>query len=305
MSRYITAVLSLADAALTVACFPEVYAPVLLKRKAKRLRDETGDSRYYHPHENVKIDMRSIVTKQFSRPVKMLLVEPMVACIATYASFVFAVLYMTLEIFPIVYRDHRGWGPVVSTTPFLAMLVGVVMAMGINLANQPRYIRAVDAAGGKPVPEARLLPMAAGALLFVIGLFGFAWTAPASVPWPPSVIFAAFIGAGFSTIFQNCINVSDYSNTNFNTTELTRIIKFLVDTYRLYAASAVAANTFLRSLFAAGLPLAVQPMIRRLGIPGGLSLLGGVATLALPVPIVFMRYGARLRAKSRFAPADR
>jgi hypothetical protein len=206
--RYITAILSLADSVLTFFYFPEVYSPILLKRKAQRLRKETGDNRYHHPHEEVKIDFQSIVTKQFSRPVTMLLVEPMVACIATYASFVFAVLYMTLEIFPIVYRERRGWGPVISTTPFLAMLVGVIMAMGINFANQPRYIRAVDAAGGKPVPEARLLPMAGGAILFVIGLFGFAWTAPPSVPWLPSVIFAAFIGAGFSTIFQNCINVS-------------------------------------------------------------------------------------------------
>jgi hypothetical protein len=213
--RYITAILALADAVLTAFCFPEVYAPVLLKRKAALLRKESGDSRYHHPHEEVKIDFRSIVTKQFSRPVTMLLVEPMVACIATYASFVFAVLYMTLEIFPIVYRERRGWGPVVSTMPMLSMLVGVIMAMGINLANQPRYIRAVDAAGGKPVPEARLLPMAAGGLLFVIGLFGFAWTAPPSVPWPPSVIFAAFIGAGFSTIFQNCINVSDLAEAMF------------------------------------------------------------------------------------------
>lgn len=32
-------------------------------------------------------------------------------------------------------------------------------------------------------------------------------------------------------------------------------INFLVDTYGLYAASAVSANTFLRSVLAAGLPL--------------------------------------------------
>jgi hypothetical protein len=46
-------------------------------------------------------------------------------------------------------------------------------------------------------------------------------------------------------------------------------------------------------------------MIRKLGVPGALSLLGGIATVALPVPIIFMKYGVRLRAKSKFAPADR
>lgn len=192
---------------MTLVCFPETYYPVLLKRKAQRLRKETGDSRHYHPHEQVKLDFQSIVTKHLARPGLMLLVEPMVAAIATYASFVFGVLYMTLEIFPIVYREHRGWSALSSSLPFLGMLVGVLFAMVINISNQPRYIRAVEKAGGKPVPEARLLPMAVGGLLFVIGLFMFAWTAPKSVPWPASVVAAGFIGAGFSTIFQNCINV--------------------------------------------------------------------------------------------------
>ena len=215
----------------------------------------------------------------------MLFTEPMVACIAIYASFVFALLYMTLEFFPIVYADRRGWSPVVSTLPFVGLFVGVVSAVGVNLANQPRYQRAVDANGGKPVPEARLPPMAIGAVLFVIGLFLFGWTALPPVPWPVSVVAAGFIGAGFNIIFQQCIN-------------------FLVDTYRLYAASAVSANTFLRSIMAAGLPLAARPMFDNLGVGPAMSILGGIAVVALPVPFLFMKYGLRLRKLSKFAPVD-
>lgn len=73
--------------------------------------------------------------------------------------------------------------------------------------------------------------MAVGAFLFAIGLFWFGWTAAPSVPWPVPVVAAAFIEAGFNVIFQQCIN-------------------FLVDTYKLYAASATSANTFLRSFLA-------------------------------------------------------
>lgn len=210
-TRYLIAILSFADALLTMFCFPEVYSPVLLKEKAQKLRKETDNQNWYHPHEHVKVDIRSILTKHFARPLKMLVTEPIVTCIATYASFVFTVLYMTLQIFPIVYRERRGWGPIVSTTPFVAMLVGVFCALGINLGNQPRYARAVKAAGGKPVPEARLLPMAFGASFFVIGLFTFAGTAPPHVPWPVSVVAAGFIGAGFTSVFQNCLNVSPIS----------------------------------------------------------------------------------------------
>jgi len=215
----------------------------------------------------------------------MLATEPMVTCIAFYASFVFALLYTTLQVFPIVYEEHRGWSPVVATIPFLSLFAGVLTALCINLANQPRYARIVEQAKGKPVPEGRLAPMAIGAFLFAIGLWWFGWTADVQVHWASSVVAAGFIGAGFNVIFQQCIN-------------------FLIDTYRLYAASAISANTLLRSFMAAGLPLFARPMFKKLGVGPAMSIVAVVATLALPIPFVFMKYGLALRKRSRFAPAD-
>ena len=49
--------------------------------------------------------------------------------------------------------------------------VGVIGAVFINLANQPRYKRAVEKNKGRAVPEARLPPMIIGGWLFVIGIF--------------------------------------------------------------------------------------------------------------------------------------
>lgn len=280
---YILAIWVFAVTVLTFFCLPEMFGPLLLKQKAQRLRKETGDDRYHHPHEEVKIDPKSIVTKHLARPMRMLLTEPMVTLIALYASFVYSLLYMTLEVFPIVFEQDRGWPLVSSTLPFLALFVGVLFAVLINLANQPRYAAAVERNNGKPVPEARLPPMAIGGLLFVIGLFWFGWTAKPSIPWPVPVVAAGFIGAGFNVIFQQCIN-------------------FLVDTYLLYAASAVSANTLLRSLLAAGLPLAAKPMFNNLGVGPAMSILGGIAALLLPVPFLFMKYGFALRKRSTFAP---
>ena len=272
---------------LTIAFFflPESYEPYLLKKKAQRLRKSTGDNRYHHPHEDIKLDPKEIITKHFSRPILMLVTEPMVTCIAFYASFVFALLYATLEVFPIVYHKHRGWSPVVSTTPFLSLFAGVLIALCINLANQSRYARIVEQAKGKPVPEGRLAPMAIGAFLFAIGLWWFGWTAEPQVPWPSSIVATGLIGGGFSIIFQQCI-------------------LFLIDTYKLYAASAVSANTLLRSFMAAGFPLFAKPMCNTLGVGPAISIVATVATLALPVPFVFMKYGLALRKRSRFASAE-
>ncbi|KAL2349716.1 major facilitator superfamily domain-containing protein [Cryomyces antarcticus] len=282
-TEYIEAIWTFTASVLCLFALPELYAPVLLKKRAQRLRKETGNQDLYHPHERMKMDPKSIVTKQFTRPLKMLFTEPMVTCIAFYASFVYALLYMTLEVFPIVFLENRRYGTVVSTLPFLGLFVGVLAAVFINLANQPRYIRKVEEAKGKPVPEARLPPMAVGGVLFAIGLFWFGWTADPRFHWIIPVIATAFIGAGFNIIFQQCIN-------------------FLVDTYSLYAASAVSANTFLRSVLAAGFPLAAQPMFHKLGVGPAVSILGAIATAAIPVPFIFMRYGLALRKKSRFAP---
>jgi hypothetical protein len=208
---------------------------------------------------------------------------------------------MTLEVFPIVFAQHRGWGVVESSLPFLALLIGVFCAMFVNLANQPRYARLVDAAGGKPVPEARCAPMAIGGIVFAIGLFWFGWTANPKIHCKSAtqlrltvliwmlgvvpVLAAVFIGAGFNIIFQQCIN-------------------FLIDTYRLYAASATSANTLLRSALAASFPLVATPMFHTLGVGPAMSLVGGIAVIAIPVPFLFMKYGLTLRKLSKFAPID-
>lgn len=84
------------------------------------------------------------------------------------------------------------------------------------------------------------------------------------------MIAIVFIGAGFTVIFQPCLN-------------------YLVDSYQIDAASAVSANTMLRSL-----------MFNALGIGPWMSILGAVATLMLPLPVLLMRYGEPLRVKSIF-----
>jgi hypothetical protein len=99
------------------------------------------------------------------------------------------------------------------------------------------------------------------------------------------VVATIFVGAGFNIVFQQCIN-------------------FLIDTYQLYAASAVSGNTFLRSILAAAFPLISGPMFHNLGVGIAMSVLGCVAVIAIPVPFLFMKYGLALRKRSKFAPVE-
>ena len=78
------------------------------------------------------------------------------------------------------------------------------------------------------------------------------------------------------------------------------ITTYLVDAFGMYAASAVAASTVLRSLGGALLPLAGRPMFDKLGLQWGSTLLACIALLMVPLPIFFFIYGERIRNKSFF-----
>jgi len=77
------------------------------------------------------------------------------------------------------------------------------------------------------------------------------------------------------------------------------IITYLVDAYPLYAASALAANTLIRAIMGAFLPLVGPQMYEKLGYGWGNSVLAFIATAMLPVPLLFCRYGETLRNKLR------
>lgn len=118
----------------------------------------------------------------------MLFTEPLVGWLALYASFTYSLIYLTLEVFPIVFYEKRGWSLIVSSLPFLGIFLGVLCAAFVNFANQPRYRRAVRENNGEAVPEARLPPLVVGGVLLSAGLFWFGWTAPPRYPWPLPVV---------------------------------------------------------------------------------------------------------------------
>ena len=65
---------------------PETYTPVLLVRKAERMRKETGDGRYYAPMEANKLDIGQRLYKILAMPFKILFLEPMLIAIVVYQS---------------------------------------------------------------------------------------------------------------------------------------------------------------------------------------------------------------------------
>jgi MFS family permease len=269
---------------LDVIFIDESYPPVLLVYKAQRLRHETGNWALHAKHEEWDVSIKEMANKYLIRPFE-LLTTPICFCVALYASFVYGILYLNLAAFPIEFEEERGWGPVTGQLPFLAMLVGIFFGAGINLLNQRFYVKRFKANNNRSVPEARLPPMMLGSIVFAVGLFIFAWTSSRTIFWFGSIVGAACMGLGFFTIFQAAIN-------------------YLVDTFPHASASAIAANTCLRSLFAAGFPLFADAMFHNLGISWAASTLGFISIALIPIPFLFYVYGKRIRARGKWSRAS-
>ncbi|KAI9832244.1 MAG: hypothetical protein M1819_004422 [Sarea resinae] len=280
-TEYLTAIWMFFILILDVLILDESYPPVLLVYKARRLRHESGNWALHARHEEWDVSLRELATKYLVRPFQMLL-TPICFLVALYASFVYGIVYLNLASFPIVFQEHRGWNPLVGSLPFLALLIGILFGAVVNILNQGFYISRLKANNGRPVPEARLPPMMIGSVFFSGGLFIFGWTSDKDIPWIASCIGAACMGLGFTTIFQAALN-------------------YLVDVFLRYAASAIAANTFLRSILGGVFPLFATPMFHHMGIGWASSVLGFFAAAMIPIPFLFYIYGRRIRAKGKWS----
>lgn len=133
--------------------------------------------------------------------------EPIVTFMATYAAFVYGLMFLLLEVYPIVFAEHRGFDPIITALPYLGLLVGTICAAGINLAFQPMYRRAVRNNKGRAAPEARSPPMVVGGILFTTGLFWLEWTADPRHSWVLPVV-----AGGMLLLSLTCIFLADISN---------------------------------------------------------------------------------------------
>ena len=70
---------------------------------------------------------------------------------------------------------------------------------------------------------------------------------------------------------------------------------YLVDAFTEYAASVSAASIVLRSMIIALLPLSVNSLDDALGIGWGTALLGFIAITFVPIPLMFWKFGQRIR----------
>ncbi|THH13906.1 hypothetical protein EW146_g6361 [Bondarzewia mesenterica] len=272
--------------ALAILFMPETFAPVLLHKKAKRLRkaDPVANKDLYAELEKHKFSLSQLASRTISRPFKMMAMEPILVLVTIYLSIVYGVIYALFEAFPVTFIGKHGLTLSQDGLIFIGAGIGTTVGAFFNLYLSKSYPMLMKEWRGFPPPEKRLYGAMFGGPALVIGIFWLGWTGEySSVPWYVPAISTIVIGFAITLIFMSFLN-------------------YLVDTYLMYSASAFAANTMCRSAVGAAFPLFTVQMFEGMHINWASTLIGCVGLLLAPMPFLFYKYGTRIRQKSKFAP---
>lgn len=181
-TMYITAIMGFVSFGLDLLFLEETYPPQILIAKAAELRRRTGNHFIHAKQEEIEVDLRELLEKNFSRPMRLLFQEPIILLLSIYMSFVYGILYLFLTAYPLVFQGVHGFSAGPSGLCFLGMILGEIIAGVVVLLQQPWYQRKLNANNGVPIPEWRLPSVIAGGVTFCVGIF---WVCP-SVNFTPS-----------------------------------------------------------------------------------------------------------------------
>lgn len=267
---------------VTIATFivmKETYAPVVLEHKAARLRKETGNERL-HSALGSTLSHKQQLARAVVRPTKMLIFSPIVLSLSVYIALIYGILYILFTTFTFVFQGQYGFSAGTVGLTFIPLGIGMMIGMGTFGYLSDKFIKEAMAQPGGVKPEHRMpfvLSIPPG-LLIVAGLFIYGWTVEKHTHWIAPMIGTSLVGVGM-------IGVMMCTQT------------YIIDAFTLHAASAIAANTVLRSTVGALLPLVGLRMYNNLGLGWGNSLLAFLALVMVPLPAVFKVYGERLRER--------
>ncbi|KAH7129714.1 major facilitator superfamily domain-containing protein [Dactylonectria estremocensis] len=244
----------------------ETYAPIILERKAAKLRI----FRLGTPKEVFLIAIAC--------PARMFIFSPIVTVVCIYITTLYGLLFLLFTTFTFVYSDYYGFSTIGAGLSFISGSLNNLLGF-LFVGYLSDKILKETKAQGKPVePEQRLdlnltIPTA---LCLPLGLIMYGWTTKKHLHWIVIMIGTAVIGFGMIGIFM-------ISQT------------YLVDSFTIYAASVTAANAVLRSLLGALLPLCGLRLYESIGLDWGNTLLGLIALMLTPVPWLLHLISGRIR----------
>lgn len=301
----------------SIPLFSETYAPLILERRAARLRATTGDGRF-HTSVGKLGQGRSplwVLQRSLSRPIRLLLFHPIVQVQTLLSGFAYGITYLVLSTYATLWTTKYHDSVETSGLHYIALCIGEIAGAQMcgplmDVVFRKLQKRAshrnhnhndnsgrggdADAAAGADggvsgaaaaaaaagVPEYHIPMMLPGTILTVTGLLVYGWTAQARVVWVVVDIGAVVLCCGMQ-----------FTNMSLQA--------YVIDSYPVHTSSAAAAAQFLRSLTAFAFPLFAPDMYTALGYGWANTLIALVsAAITVPAAGLIWVYGAKLRARA-------
>ncbi|KIK38418.1 hypothetical protein CY34DRAFT_394419 [Suillus luteus UH-Slu-Lm8-n1] len=254
----------------------ETRSSIVLNHIARDTRKKTGDSRYRSSAEFYKPSISSLIKTSCTRPIYLLLTEPIVQSFGIWSGFTWGVVYCLLESVTAEFQSVYNFSLSETGFVFLCQSVGAIIGFMANMYQETLYKKYFPIKG----QEARLYMACVAAIVLPVSMSIYAWTASPNIPWiVPLIALTAFM-SGVFIIFQ----VS---------------FLYLADCYGPYTSSAQAGQSLARNFMALIFPLFTQQMFAGMTYEWGLTLWALLSVAMAPIPWVLFFFGSKIRSHSK------
>ncbi|KAI0017392.1 MFS transporter [Xylariomycetidae sp. FL0641] len=281
-----SAALAVACELLFLACFRETYPVAVLRRKAARLRAETGNPALRTAFDAAaaggdESDLRK-VADAVMRPARVFAGSGVLQALSLFGSVVFTYFYTMSTTLPDILQTIYGLSPAETGSAFMVHSVGSTIGVAfLNFALDKIYVKLRDRNHGVGKPEYRLPLVIVGAFTMPFVNAAYGWAAQAKVPLPLLLFIVGLMGASMLLGFLP-------------------VTAYVVDALGLYAASGMTALIVTRCLMGTFLPLVAAPLVERFGWGWGFTFLGAICLVLAPIPVLIFRYGSAWRQRSKY-----
>ncbi|KAL2061323.1 hypothetical protein VTL71DRAFT_7596 [Oculimacula yallundae] len=259
----------------------EPYSPVLLARKSKQLRMETGKdyrTAFERSHPRLSQKLRSSMV----RPIRLFFTSPIILILGLLLSYSFGVYIIALTTFSTMWQENYGLSETRSSLHYIAIALGSTLGSQITgpcIDIVWAHLKAKN--NSVTAPEYRVPMMIPGILIMPLGMFLYGWAVERHLHWIIVDLGAALMSGGMMS-------------------SSSAMFSYLIDEFEQHSASSNAACRILSNSFAFGFPIFAPSLYIRLGYGWGNSTLALLYIgLAFPAPWILWKWGAKIRAIGR------
>ena len=268
----------------------ETRGAVILRRRAEKLRKETGKP-IYAPAELNAPTLGQILRKSTYRPIYLLCTEPVLASMTLWSAFSFGNVFLFTQSTAQVFTTLYGWQSYSCGYVQISVAIGEILGWAASCYGTQMWLKSADRneeKPGHPIPEARLYVSIFGSFFGITGgMLVYGWSSYPFVHWIVPTLGLTMVGFGIQTVTS-------------------AVVDYVEDAYAAsdYAASAISAVSAVENIFAGLLPLASSRMYTELGFHWASSLLGIMALVMSFAPLLFVWKGKWFRKRSPFMSSD-